>query len=176
MELRFEPDAWHVCRRTDPSSCQDNANCYAYVLNRPDYFWAVPGMGFVKTQTQHFLDSATKVFESFTSQDEFRQHLFEGAAQDGLLPVNQPEHREGHYLAALFFSDKERDFHWYRQDRDGTWSHKDGWRTPSNKDADGNMITDPRTAYTPRYPVFGGFFLVPRSGATLQPVFPLVSD
>lgn len=38
------------------------------------------------------------------------------------------------------------DFHWYRQDDDGTWSHKPG-RTPSRRtDESGNIIIDPRTA------------------------------
>jgi hypothetical protein len=38
------------------------------------------------------------------------------------------------------------DFHWYRQDADGTWSHKPGGTPATQSDASGNPITDPRTA------------------------------
>ena len=62
----------------------------------------------------------------------------------------------GHYLIALVIapghqipvSDDEeyiRDYHWYRQDRDGTWSHKPGHSYATNKDGSGNVIYDPRT-------------------------------
>jgi hypothetical protein len=38
------------------------------------------------------------------------------------------------------------DFHWFRQDRDGTFSHKPGNKPASNLDADGNRILNPLTA------------------------------
>ena len=38
------------------------------------------------------------------------------------------------------------DFHFFRRDSDGFWSHKPGPRTPTNLDNSGNVITDPRTA------------------------------
>lgn len=38
-----------------------------------------------------------------------------------------------------------QDFHFYRQDKDGTWSHKQGWGYgPTKLDADGKVIIDPR--------------------------------
>ena len=39
-----------------------------------------------------------------------------------------------------------RDFHWYRQDANGNWSHKPGTTAATNLDNSGNVITDPRTA------------------------------
>jgi len=39
-----------------------------------------------------------------------------------------------------------QDFHFYRQDKDGTWSHKQGWGYgPTKLDASGKVIVDPRT-------------------------------
>ena len=38
------------------------------------------------------------------------------------------------------------DFHFFRRDSSGTWSHKPGPRLPTNLDNSGNVITDPRTA------------------------------
>jgi hypothetical protein len=50
------------------------------------------------------------------------------------------------------------DFHWYRQDRDGRWSHKPGGGPATNLDSSGRPIVDPRTADRGPYQVFCGFY------------------
>lgn len=177
MTLQFETGKWHACD-ANWQICTQNSNCYAYALNRPDYYWAMPGMGFAKTGTLRFLKSAGKVFDGFASDGAFRQACIDGAKRDGLIPVEEPESREGYYAVALFYSEdgKERDLHWYRQDDDGTWSHKDGRHNPSQLDADGKPIRDPRLIANTDYPLLGSFFLVPRAGATLTQQFPLIKE
>ena len=62
------------------------------------------------------------------------------------------------------------DYHFYRQDADGWWSHKDGSNKVKRYDAEGQPIWDPRTAardYRPggsflNYTDFCGFYCVPR--------------
>jgi hypothetical protein len=62
------------------------------------------------------------------------------------------------------------DYHFYRQDSDGWWSHKDGANKVKRYDAEGEPIWDPRTAardYRPRgsflnYTDFCGYYCVPR--------------
>lgn len=175
MQLKFEPSKWHICDQQELANCERNANCYSYALNNPTYYWAVPGMGFAKTTTGHFLRSATSIFEAFPSDEAYRHALIDGSKKDGLLPTTEPKAPEGYRLVALFISDKagNRDFHWYRQDDDGTWSHKDGRSAPSNKDDDGNIIQDPQATKHAAYPVFGGYFLAPRHGVALQQTFPM---
>jgi hypothetical protein len=51
-----------------------------------------------------------------------------------------------------------QDFHWYRQDRDGRWSHKPGGGPATNLDSSGRPIVDPRTADRGPYQVFCGFY------------------
>lgn len=175
MELLFEPEKWHICG-ADWRVCDQNANCYAYVLDRPDYYWAVPGFGYAKTETQRYYDSFDEHFRG-VAQAEFRRWLIGGAVRDGLVRVSQPVKRAGHYLSALFFAGEpdNLDFHWYRKDDDGSWSHKDGWHVPRNRDAHGMAIHDPLAiAAETDYPVFGGFFLVPRQGVKLKRDFPLI--
>lgn len=67
--------------------------------------------------------------------------------------------------------DEEHDYHYYRQDSNGYWSHKPGRNAVTNIDASGQLITDPRIAsrdYTNdgtsdlNYKNFCGFFCVPR--------------
>ena len=41
---------------------------------------------------------------------------------------------------------REDDYHWYRQNKDGTWSHKPGEFPVTNLDDADGLITDPRNA------------------------------
>jgi hypothetical protein len=59
-------------------------------------------------------------------------------------------------------------FHWYRQDSDGTWSHKIGISPATNLDSLGNPITDPRTAERGIYDIFCGCFCVCKGAVTIQ--------
>lgn len=60
----------------------------------------------------------------------------------------------------------DNDFHWYRQEADGTWSHKRGATAASKVDASGNPITDPAKANrkypgSDDYDAFCGYLCVP---------------
>jgi hypothetical protein len=61
------------------------------------------------------------------------------------------------------------DYHFYRQDSNGLWSHKDGANPAKRVDAQGQLIWNPHTAardYRPRsylnYTDFCGFYCAPR--------------
>lgn len=62
------------------------------------------------------------------------------------------------------------DYHFYRQDKDGYWSHKDGMNKVKRYDAKGRLITNPQKAardYRPNgsflnYKDFCNFYCVPR--------------
>jgi len=67
--------------------------------------------------------------------------------------------------------DKGVDYHWYRQDRDGYWSHKDGSNKVKTFDAVKNPIFNPELASRDyrwqgsnlNYEDFCGFYCVPRN-------------
>ncbi|QGZ42659.1 hypothetical protein IP92_04873 [Pseudoduganella flava] len=80
-----------------------------------------------------------------------------GSEQPGYQPANIP----GHYLAALFIA--ENDYHWYRQDNTGYWSHKPGQGEATNLDVAGRLIRDPRVRPLPGYRL-SGFYHVPKGG------------
>ena len=101
-----------------------------------------------------------------------------------------PDEREGFYLTAIVldtrkgiqFSDSRSDFeqpdyHFYRQDSDGTWSHKANNSNISRIDASGKIIINPKLAdrnykkilfngmqWDLQYNQFGGFIYVPNEG------------
>lgn len=52
------------------------------------------------------------------------------------------------YTKVIFSLAPNRDFHFFRQSKDGTWRHKRGLSKVSDKDACGKKITDPFTACT----------------------------
>jgi hypothetical protein len=57
--------------------------------------------------------------------------------------------------------DPDEDYHFYRQDNNGLWSHKDGWKLATNKDAKGKLIKSPETANRGYYNLFCGYYAVP---------------
>ena len=57
------------------------------------------------------------------------------------------------------------DYHFYRQNSDGTWSHKPGNTDVTKYDSSGKIIMDPRkanryAAYDINYNLFVGFYIV----------------
>ncbi len=69
--------------------------------------------------------------------------------------------------------DPGEDYHYYSQDKDGWWSHKDGSNKPKRYDALGNPIFNPEKAARDyrwqesdlNYEDFCGFYCVPRDGS-----------
>lgn len=75
------------------------------------------------------------------------------------------------HIVALVM-DPGTDYHWYRRDRNGNWSHKPGGTPATNLDASGNPITNPETANRNygylNYNVFCGYYCVDKSKVVIQ--------
>ena len=70
--------------------------------------------------------------------------------------------KKGNWKVALVLA-LGLDYHWYRQNTDGTWSHKQGSGPVTNLDGDGingHLITDIKTADRGIYTVLIGYFEV----------------
>ena len=76
-----------------------------------------------------------------------------------------------YYYKGALFIDPGRDFHYYREDKPGQWSHKQGYHTPSYVDAKGKRIKDAEKAakkYKSRakdniYDKLCSYFCIPRN-------------
>ena len=66
-----------------------------------------------------------------------------------------------YYLIAMSCIPDGSDYHFYRQDASGLWSHKNGGNIARNTDESGKLIHDPEKADRGRYSVFCGFYTVP---------------
>jgi hypothetical protein len=169
-KLIFEPNDWHSCKTTNWESCKNGVNCYSYALNNSKYYWAVPGHGYAHTEGKIYFDHFDLRFQD-DSLENFRKKIIDGAVSDGLIPITQPVEKDGYYLSALYFPTHIHDFHWFRKDSDGFWSHKNGYKEPSRLDDEGIPIHDIQKANHKNYPLFGGLFHVPNEGIYIDECF-----
>ncbi len=147
----YEPSTWN-----DANGVQYNNNCYNYACDLKTGTYAQPGQ-------------ASGNFYSAIDCAE----VGAGAVSDGLVEVDCDagcgcsECRHQVALAIRPGGFDGGDYHWYRKDRDGRWSHKVGGSPATNLDNSGNIITDPRTADRGGYTIFCGCYCVDKSTVTI---------
>ncbi len=152
----YDPGLWN-----NPP-IRNSTNCYAYAANDPNGH--PPGKPQPGEHCGHPMTDTTCAEVSRAAQC------------DGMIPApNPPTPRAGYYPVALVM-DPGVDYHWYRQDDNGRWSHKPGNTDARDVDASGNPITNPQTAnrdYSgsggPNYRDFCGYFYVPAARVRTGP-------
>ncbi len=153
---QFEPRQWN-----QPGVVLRN-NCYNYGTNRMTHSYAQPG----RYCRRPIPGRVT------------RAKVIRAAKCDGLVPVRwnprrargetiqegksaqlEPKGRRIYGHVAMVCISPGHDYHWYRLDNTGRWSHKSGKSRATDRDGRGRLITDPRRVAA--YPQFGSFFFVP---------------
>lgn len=145
---RYDPATWN-----DADGIQYHNNCYNYACDIQTGTFAQPGQ------------ASGNMYNNIDCKE-----VGDGAVSDGLTPVDCDEGcgcRECCHQVALVIWPGV-DFHWYRKDRDGRWSHKPGGTPATNLDHAGNIIADPRTAHRGPYTVFCGCYCVCEERVTIQ--------
>jgi hypothetical protein len=153
-ELNYEPDKWD-------GIVESNNNCYDYAINNQ----VIPGTNILynKQQPGQYAgvscypftkeNLVNAVLADFTKYNETygTNLIFEEVNRYEICPI-------GTYKVALVsYSD---DYHWYRQDADGYWSHKRGHSVVERYDYSNNIIIDPYNADRGNYTNFLGYFAV----------------
>ena len=135
----YEPEKW-----TGGHAEEDN-NCYNYACDIRTDSYAQPGRA-----CGDELDYKNIICEEVTR----------AAVCDGLIEWNcdKPCPDCCHKVALAIWPGN--DYHWYRQDADGMWSHKFNGHPPTNLDNSEDPISDPRTADRGLYTEFCGCFCV----------------
>jgi len=148
---KYEPNIWN-----SDQNVQWNNNCYNYGCDIQTNTFAQPGR-------------AHGIILPWPSGMNCRD-VTAGAVADGLSPVNCDDgcgcNECRHQVALVIWPGV--DYHWYRKDRDGKWTHKMGGTPATNVDSSGNPITDPRTADRGNYTVFCGCFCVNKSTVVIN--------
>jgi len=117
-------------------------NCYNYATQRRTDTFAQPGTW------------SGRRYDEYTAED-----VMAASVRDGFIKLGMDQltpHDDFFCNMALFILPGE-DYHWYRRESDGTWSHKPGRTHAINTDNAGQLITDPRTADRGEYMIFAGF-------------------
>jgi hypothetical protein len=147
LKPKYEPDRWN-----DPYLAgydyghQSKNNCYNYACNKATDSFAQPG--YASGSWPNPMACAP---------------VSAGAMADGLVVRADGSPASGGccQTVALVVA-PGYDYHWYRLDDNGWWSHKPGGTAARNVDAAFNPISDPQTAARGPYTEFCGFFTVCR--------------
>jgi hypothetical protein len=140
----YEPDKWN-----DNGAIQYNNNCYSYALddaNNPIGGKPQPG------------DYSGNVFSNFSVDGISRAAIADGRIKQPNFWNKLGFGKRGYYEVYLVIDNVDgiQDYHWYRQDRGGLWSHKPGNTYATNVDATGRVIRNPLNANRNYGPFYNG--------------------
>lgn len=138
----YNPAIWNV-----PGVVELN-NCYNYATDKRTDSFAQPGPG------------------DTTDSDCQCSTISARAIGDKLRKCEHGSCHPCHHKVALVM-DPGNDYHWYRQDTDGSWSHKPGGTASRNTDNSGDAIHNPETADRGGYTQFCGYFCVYKPEVTV---------
>jgi len=116
--------------RWNTAAAQPHNNCYNYANDRMTNTFAQPGNASGKPMNGNSCSGVqpSAVSDGLAATPNFSAPL---AA------------KKGFYVALVIWPGQ--DFHWYRQDNIGCWSHKPGQTPARNTDNSGAAISDPQT-------------------------------
>lgn len=120
----YTPNFWN-----DNGAIQGGNNCYNYGNNKRTDTFAQPGR---RAGTMY-------------SQPVACDGVYQAALADGLTALPSSGKCSCKDQVALVV-DPGNDYHWYRRDQNGMWTHKPGGGRATNLDNSNNPISNPETA------------------------------
>lgn len=134
--LHYAPKV-NLARWNSYSLVRLNNNCYNYAENNITNSFAQPGY------------ASGNPITSLTPQGVLRASESDGLVKMDVAPSDPcpPAPKQPNCLVALTVAEGV-DYHWYRLDKNGRWSHKPGSTSATIYDGAGKLIYDPRKAVT----------------------------
>jgi len=138
----YNPGKWNI------PTVQPHNNCYNYGNDHITNTFAQPGRAHGKPIPSLTCPAAqpSAIADGLVSVSGFGSPLAPG---------------KGWYVALVIWPG--HDYHWYRQDNVGCWSHKPGQTAARNVDSSGAAISDPRVCNRGPYTDFCGYMVTTRS-------------
>jgi hypothetical protein len=133
-----------------------NNNCYNYANNKRTDSFAQPG----KSSGQAFASHTTAELQNRCNQDQLNVTTSTASAPNGQTKIVM-------YTGYFYFEETGTygyDFHLWRKDSNGMWSHKPGKTNATNLHAGGGTISDPAALTTSQrggYDTLVGYFFTP---------------
>ena len=126
-------------------------NCYSYMLNKVNKRYVKKCKAYMKKTKKkgcHFLKAQPGMYSGMKDVKHLSNYkcamLNKRVLADNKHIIKTKKNRKcpkNYYKGALFIHPK-RGYHFYRQDSDGTWSHKDGLARSTRRDAKNRIIKD----------------------------------
>lgn len=166
-ELDYIPNEWNA-----KAEVSKNSNCYSYALNaqrNPNgtMSFMQPGQSRNALLSPSDITDTNKLLSAINDDAKkygftFRRVEKYEKCNIGTYKVALVVDPEDYWLS---FLTTDIDYHWYRQNSDGTWSHKPGSSAVRNTDYSNRVIVDPETCDRQanknyNYTKFIGFFEV----------------
>ena len=132
----WKPELWN---ENIPDNIKDYTNCYSYALNRLEFN--------IDDKLQPGELSGGKYSEM--DCNVILQSIKKDLNRNDIISVKNDTKLDClHYKIALALDVEhdKKDYHFYREDNNGSWSHKPGGNKATNLDASDNIITDPAKA------------------------------
>jgi hypothetical protein len=143
----YNPEKWN-----DGDYIQKHNNCYNYANDERTDSYAQPGY-----------------WCGDYPQPCTCPEVYDAAKCDGLVPSDATCPCPGNmHKVYLVIEPPGSDYHWYRQDTSGWWSHKVAWTEARNWDDSGAKISNPETADTGSYTVHCGYMCACGDNATID--------
>lgn len=157
----YEPERWNANKYI-----KQTHNCYAYALNLIDMNRAKQCENLKKKDKKVMCERPQ--LGDYSGYDEYNATKVTCKKMEERLLNDNPYIKklkknqvcpDGFYKIMLYRS--HDDYHFFRQDNSGLWSHKNGWRLATNKDFKGRLIQHPDLADKGIYTIYCGTYAVP---------------
>ena len=162
--INYNPDKWNTNKYIKASH-----NCYMYALNKID--------NNLKNECKNMFKSSVtdncrllRVRPGTKSNYKIKgNNLFNcNDMKNAILKDNPLAYAstinskcKTNYYKIASSVNEDKTYHFYRQDSNNLWSHKDGGSFVTNIDKDGKLISDPQYANRGIYKLFCNYFCVP---------------
>jgi hypothetical protein len=151
----------------------ESHNCYSYYLNKVSgealhlCKFDLPKYNMCRRSQPGYASGYPQLQEKdYTCKEIMKRTI---ADNPEIRVIRGPEKgcKANEYMGAVVVAPKY-DYHYYRYNDEGQWTHKPGYKPTTNLDANNNVITDPKTAnrnYNKKlnYTQFCGYTCVPRN-------------
>jgi len=146
---------------------RENNNCYTYAINQPINPFTNKSYDYYShCQPGNLGGNGTRSKTNYSNIKAKSQEIITLARRDlrklgySLTKTTYGKYIDNEACWKVAFCLASTDYHWYRQNDDGTWSEKRGDCEVTNRDYSDEIIHNPETCDRGRYKTFVGFYLI----------------
>ena len=99
---------------------------------------------YINPQPGHYCGMTKKVNKDETTCHGLKKRVL--CDNKHIFEINRNQKCPPNFYKGALTVNPKKQYHFYRQDQSGYWSHKDGGRAATNLDASGKLILDPQCA------------------------------